>query len=101
MNLNEEYLKELKEETTEAPMIENNPQYRIKVLHRGEQLFYKDNLTNKALIIEIQVRNGSIFEDSISKWDTREKITDSEKKVILDRVVGYFENYQMLKATVR
>ena len=96
-------IEELKRDNTIAPMIEENriELYRIKILNRGEHLFYFDKKKNKALIVEIQIRNGSIFDKSIKKWDDNESIKNTEKKIILDRIVNYFQVFQKKKAFIR
>lgn len=101
--MNKQYINELKADTTSALMIEENKaeQYRIKILHRGEQLFYYDKKINKALIIEIQVRNGSIFKTSINKWDDGVTINEAEKTTITDRLINYFKTFQKIDATIR
>lgn len=103
MSWDKSYILELKADKSIGPMIENNldQNYRIKILHRGEQLFYHDLLTDRALIVEIQVRNGSIFRKSIVKWDTGRSVENYEKEVILNRLLSYFINYQLMQATVR
>ncbi|RWX00585.1 hypothetical protein [Flavobacterium cerinum] len=101
--MNKEYIDELKGEVTSAPMIEDNlkERYRIKILGRGEELFYFDKKKNIAVIVEIQVRNGSVFKTSIQRWDDGTRIDDSEKEIILKRIVKYFQCFQKIEAVVR
>ncbi|MDO6519019.1 hypothetical protein [Zobellia uliginosa] len=103
MGWDKEYILELKSDRSLAPMIEENisEKYRIKILHRGEQLFYHDKNQNRAIIIEIQVRNGSIFESSIKTWEDNTEITKQEKELILLRLKKYFKNFQQIEAAVR
>lgn len=103
MSWDKEYIAELKAETYSAPMIEDNKtqNYRIKILHKGEQLFYYDKVLDRAIIIEIQIRDGSIFEKSIETWDDNENILKNDKIIIIDRVKEYFIKYQKMEAVVR
>lgn len=45
--------------------------YRIKVLGRGESLFFQEN--NKCLFCEIDASNGVVFSKSIKRWEPKEK----------------------------
>ncbi|MGX1927887.1 hypothetical protein [Flagellimonas sp. 2504JD4-2] len=96
------YIQELKLDDYTAPMIEDVEEYKIRILHRGEQLFYWDKKKNRAFISEIQIRNGSIYSNSIKKWDdTGEKITSGQKAIIIERLKSYFINYQKLEPIIR
>ena len=45
MNERDLYILELKNDNSKAPMIEDNIEgYRIKILNRGEELFYFDKI---------------------------------------------------------
>ncbi len=103
MSWDKSYLLELKSDKSTGAMIENNTdnKYKIKVLHRGEQLFYYDIFNDRAVIVEIQIRNGSIFKNSLTQWDSGQIITDEEKENVLNRIVSYFKNYQLLDAYIR
>ena len=103
MSLDREYIQKLKLDNSTALMIEENTigKYRIKILHRGEHLFYYDKEMNRALIVPIEVRSlmsQSIFKNSLNVWDTGLKITEDEKRVITNRVDQYFKNYQKVQA---
>ncbi|HVI48245.1 MAG TPA: hypothetical protein VM802_25480 [Chitinophaga sp.] len=89
-----EYIKELKEDKATGAMIEDNKTggYKIRVIERGERLFYQQG--NRGLLCEIQIRNGAIFSESIKEWDNNEKVTQEEKNLILDRLKSYFINFQ-------
>ncbi len=98
-----DYVKELKSDKKEAPMIEINLQsgYKIRVVYRGEGLFYHDFETDKALVFDIQIRNGSIFESTIKKWDDSSKISQKERDIILERTKLYFHNFQKIDSITR
>lgn len=101
--MNSEYIEDLKSEVTSAPMIEDNlvALYRIKILHKGEELFYFDKKLGKALIVEVQVRNRSVFKKSINKWDDESIIGEDEKDLIMSRISRYFRAFQMIDAVIR
>ena len=103
MNWDKSYISELKADGSSGPMIEINQieNYKIKILHRGEQLFYYDMLNDRALIVEIQIRNGSVFEKSIAKWDSGAKVDTDEKANIISRILNYFKVFQKMEAVVR
>lgn len=103
MSKQNSYIEELKKVDTSAPMIEHNKEfnYVIRILHKGEELFYFDKAKDKALIIDIQVRNGSIFSKSISKWSDGEEILEIDKDIIIERLINYFQEFQKIKAFVR
>lgn len=62
--------------------------YRIRVLGRGENLFFMEN--DKALICTIDAEHGAIFTRSVKKWDSIEKkMSPKERK----RVVALIEQY--------
>lgn len=91
-----EYIRELKIDKSTGKIIENNlfEGYKIRIIERGERLFYQQK--EKALICEIQIRNGSIFSSSIKKWDDDSIVTEEEKRTILERIKSYFINYQQI-----
>ncbi len=103
MSLKSKYIEELKKYDTSARMIEDNKElnYVIRILNRGEELFYFDKNKDKALIIDIQVRNGAIFSKSISKWSDGEEISEEIKNNIVKRLINYFLIYQKIKAFVK
>lgn len=96
-----EYIKELKLDESTGVMIEDNfvEGYRIRLIERGERLFYQQG--ENALICDIQIRNGSIFRSSIKKWDDDSIITEEEKLIILERIKSYFINYQQIAPVIR
>ncbi|TDQ11788.1 hypothetical protein [Pedobacter metabolipauper] len=96
-----EYLKELKTDMSEGIMIEHNTvdHYKIRLINKGEELFYHDLQTNTAFICAIQIRNGSIFEKTIHKWDTGALIEN--KQEILKQIERYFIIFQKIDPTIR
>jgi hypothetical protein len=94
-------LQKLKKGEFSAPYVEDNPEgYRIKIIGRGEQLFYQQD--DKALFVEIVTDSKNncenIFAASIKKWDNGKKVTEDEKRLILTRLKNYFVNIQKMKS---
>jgi hypothetical protein len=83
----------LKKDGVVGPRVEvNDKGYKIRIITRGEELFYMDG--KKALIADICLSPPCIFSFSIKKWDNGKIISDDEKKVILQRIISYFKKYQ-------
>jgi hypothetical protein len=85
-----EYIRELKNDESTGAMIEHNltDAYKIRVIEKGEHLFYQQG--DKALICEIQIRNGSIFSSTIRTWDNDSVVNIEEKLIIIERIKQYF-----------
>lgn len=83
------YLEELmKSEDIHRVTDEAGNLYGIRVLGRGENLFFMEN--DKSLICTIDAEHGAIFTRSVKKWDSIEKkMSPKERK----RVVGLIEQY--------
>jgi len=96
-----EFIKELKEDKTIAPMIENNmiDGYRIRIVYRGEGLFYHDIVNKKAFICNIQIRTGVIFTETINRWDDRTEIINKEQ--IIRRIQNYFLLFQKIQPILK
>ncbi|MCL9807525.1 hypothetical protein NAT51_18545 [Flavobacterium amniphilum] len=91
-----EYINELKNDVTEGLMIQNNKNlgYKIRIVYRGEGLFYHNLITNKAFICDIQIRDSIIFAKSIKRWDDKTLIANKEE--ILEHIKNYFLDYQKI-----
>lgn len=101
MGWDKNYIQELKFDNRKAPMIEDVDEYKIRVLHRGEQLFYWEKKENRAFICEIQIRNGTIYSNSIKRWeDINKNITPEEKAIIIQRIQSYFIRYQKVEPVI-
>ncbi|MEZ0539975.1 hypothetical protein [Fibrella arboris] len=87
-------IQELKAQTNHGPMVEVNSvdKYKIMIIGRGEQLFYQQE--DRALLCDIQVRNDLIYQNSIAWWDNGNAVTESEKSIILERLINYFKIFQ-------
>lgn len=94
-------IEELKNDPAVGPMIQDNDLYKIRIVNRGEGLFYYDYKKNKATIVEIQVRNGSIFKESVTLWGDGEQINKDDERMILERLLIYFKNYQGIEGNIR
>ena len=95
------YINELKEDKTIAPMIEHNmiDGYKIRIVYRGEGLFYHDIVSQKAFICDIQIRTGVIFTETINRWDDQTEIINKEQ--IIRRIQNYFLLFQKIKPVLK
>lgn len=62
--------------------------YGIRVLGRGENLFFMEN--DKGLICTIDAEHGAIFTRSVKKWDSTDKKMSPKER---QRVVGLIQQY--------
>ena len=92
-------IRQLKNDEATGPFVENNPHgYRIQVIRRGEALLYIQG--QRATLIAIDIRADKIFSDSVRAWDDDALLTETEKRIVLERAVSYMERYQHVKAVV-
>lgn len=91
-----DYIQELKNDQAVGPMVEFNIvfNYKVRVVERGEGLFYHEIDSDRAIIIGIQVRNDTIFKNSLIRWDNGKNITADEKEIIIKRITSYFNRFQ-------
>ncbi len=68
---------------------ENGNNYGIRVLGRGENLFFQEN--NKGLICEIDAAHGVIFTKSIKKWEGEKKMKSEEKQRVVKLIEKYYK----------
>jgi hypothetical protein len=94
-------IKKLKREDYDAPRVENNPVFRIKIIGRGEQLFYHDKELGLALMIDISLMDDCVFASSIERWDNKAEVSDEEKAIVVKRVKQYFLDHQGTEVNVR
>lgn len=86
----DDYIEQLKkDESIETRTDHNGNVYRIRVLGRGENLFFQEN--DKCLLCEIDARNAIIFTKSIKKWEPNIKMSPEEKKRVIDLVEKYYK----------
>jgi hypothetical protein len=62
-------------------------EYRIRIVSRGEQAFYQQN--DRALLVEISPVRNAVSRASIRRWDDGNPVAQSEKDIIVERLVGY------------
>ncbi|WP_343534800.1 hypothetical protein [Pedobacter sp.] len=89
------YVKEIKSTISGCHEIkeEDGTFYKIKILGRGEELFFQKN--NDALICDISARFAVIDPKSIKRWDNGTKIADEERQLILTKIIAlYAQAYQ-------
>lgn len=63
--------------------------YKIKILERGDALFFQKN--DDALICEISARLAMINPATINKWDNGNKISDQERTVIVEKIIELYK----------
>jgi hypothetical protein len=84
------YIEQLKkDDSIETRTDFNGNVYRIRVLGRGENLFFQEN--DKCLLCEIDARNAIIFTKSIKKWEPDIKMSSEEKKRVTVLVEKYYK----------
>lgn len=84
-----EYIEQLKSDPSVNRIkdIEGN-EYGIRVLGRGENLFFQEN--DKALICQINAGYGIIFIKSIKNWEGEKKMSESEKNRVVNLIKKYY-----------
>lgn len=65
--------------------------YGIRVLGRGENLFFQKN--ERAFICEIDAVNGFINAKSVKKWDDGNKIAGEEKDKVLEMLLYLYKRF--------
>ena len=63
--------------------------YGIRVLGRGDNLFFQEN--GQALICEIDAVNSIIYAKSVTSWSNSKKMSDSEKARVLILIEQYYK----------
>ena len=85
-----EQLKEDKENIHRITL-DDGKSYGIRVLGRGETLFFQCD--NRAFLCEIDARKGYINSKSIKKWDDNKLITSDEKEQIIDILLNLYKQF--------
>ena len=62
--------------------------YRIRVLSKGENLFFQEN--DRCLLCLIDAQNGIIYSKSIKKWEPNERMSPNERKRVTSLVEKYY-----------
>lgn len=85
-----DYIKQLKEDDSTEKRIDSEGNiYRIRVLGRGENLFFQEN--DRCLLCVIDARNAAIYTKSIKKWEPNEKMSSKEMKRVIALVEKYYK----------
>lgn len=63
--------------------------YRIRVIGRGEHLFFQEN--DKALICQIDAVHAGIYSRSIKVWNENEKMNKAEKERVTELIMLYYK----------
>ena len=77
-----------KNESIEKRIDSEDNVYRIRVIGRGENLFFQEN--DKCLLCLIDAKNAMIYSKSIKKWEPNEKMSSSERKRVIALVEKYY-----------
>lgn len=98
-----DFIRKLKEDRSTGPYVEVNPLgYRIKIILRGEHLFYEEG--DRALVIGLSpsYRTGHVYihADTIDMWDDGVPVAMEEKPRIVERVISYFRHHQDIEVRV-
>lgn len=80
-----------KSDDTVMRFLEGDDSYGIRVIGRGEHLFFQEN--DKALICEIDAAHNIIYSASIKKWEGSQKMPDLEKERVLKLIETYYKIY--------
>ena len=88
------YINDLKSENATGPRVEINKEqgYKIRIINRGECLFYQEG--DRAVICDLDIKGYTIPVKSIKKWDDGKKITEEERDRIKERIRLYFLKFQ-------
>ena len=92
--LERQYINDLKSENATGPRVEINKEhgYKIRILHRGDRLFYQEG--DRAMICDLDIDGCAIPVKSIKKRDDGTKITEEERDRIKERIRLYFLKFQ-------
>jgi len=86
----DKYIENLKNDNTiNRVQDENGNLYGIRVLGRGNNLFFQEN--DKALICEIDAVHAVIFTKTIKKWEGEKEMSVEEKKRVTNLIQKYYK----------
>jgi hypothetical protein len=87
-------IKNLKADNSTGKYIETNSRenYKIRVVRRGEGIFYQDG--DRALICPTDPFLPIISVSKASRWDDGERPTEEEISKMKERIIKYFQKYQ-------
>ncbi|HDS1154188.1 TPA: hypothetical protein QDZ66_005044 [Pluralibacter gergoviae] len=61
---------------------------RIKVIYRGERLYFQ--IKDRAIICIISARDAMLSKKSLKKWDSGEKIDSDEVELLCNTIQKYY-----------
>ena len=82
---------ELKTDTSIDRTTIGSHSYAIRVLGRGEMLFFQED--ENTLVCEIDAANAVIFSKSIKSWSNKTKISGAEKQRVISIIVELYRKY--------
>ncbi|MCG8537307.1 MAG: hypothetical protein MI808_19635 [Pseudomonadales bacterium] len=68
---------------------EHGNKYGIRVLGRGENLFFQEN--DKALVCVIDAVHSVIFEKSIKNWEGEKRMSKGERSRVSELIIQYYK----------
>jgi hypothetical protein len=80
-----------KSDDTVVRFLEGDDSYGIRVIGRGEHLFFQEN--DKALICDIDAANNIIYSASIKNWEGSKKMPDLEKERVIKLIETFYKIY--------
>jgi hypothetical protein len=84
-----EYIANLMKDQTVNRLVDKaNNTYGIRVLGRGENLFFQEN--EKALICEINAVDAVIYTKSIKNWEGEKKMSPEERRRVIELIKKYY-----------
>lgn len=96
----DKYFEDLMEKSNAALIEENGNVYAIRVMGRGENLFFREN--DKALICQIDAEHGIIYKKSIKIWDSAdEKMTKVERERVSELIYTLYKKVYNPEAVFR
>lgn len=87
------FRRQIREQKEYPPSRDEHGWYRITILYKGEALLYTDK--HGSTMIDFEIRSPSwVSASSIKRWSHFWKISDRQRKLILNRVVDMFGSYE-------
>jgi len=84
-------IEDLKNDTSIDRTTIGSRSYAIRVLGRGEMLFFQED--ENALICEIDASNSVIFSKSIKGWSNKPKMSNVERDRVMAIIIELYKKY--------
>jgi hypothetical protein len=83
------YIENLILDPTVNRFTDGETRYGIRVLGRGENLFFQEN--DKALICQIDAVHSIVYSKTIKNWEGEKKMSEVEKHRVIELVEKYYK----------